>query len=48
MRILLILLSGLFLGIIFTIVINTFYLSKEDNMELINDTLDQARKVNEA
>ena len=23
-------------------------LSKEDNMELINDTLDQARKVNEA
>ena len=35
MRILLILLSGVFLGVIFTIVINTFYFSYEENKNFI-------------
>ena len=40
MRILLILLSGVFLGVIFTIVINTFYFSYEDNKNFIKNIYD--------
>ena len=40
MRILLILLSGVFLGVIFTIVINTFYFSYEENKNFIKNIYD--------